>query len=242
MNIKQLVVIGSAFALTACIDGVFGSIEIADGTKNASASQTVNGSIRVGNDVTVTSGTFRTVNGSATIGNDSVVPGIATVNGAIRIGTNSQTGPLATVNGGIRVGAGSVVQGAVESVNGAVELSEGSRVEGSIAAVNGRLRLDSAHVTGAVENFNGGMEITGATVIEGNLRVVHSESMVITIDLEDEIPRIVIGPEVTIQGDLIFEREVELIIYRGAEVGEIQGAEPEWMDAEVKVETESGEV
>lgn len=239
MNIKQLIVLGSAFALTACIEGVFEPIEIADGTKGASAAQTVNGSIRVGNDVTVTSGTFRTVNGSATVGNGSEVPGIATVNGSIRIGMDSRTGPLATVNGGITVGEGSVVAGAVESVNGPVVLADGARVEGSVAAVNGPLRLDSAHVTGAVENFHGGMELTGMTVIEGNLRVVRSQGINISMD---DTPEIVIGPEVTIMGRLIFEREVRLIIHRGAQVGEIEGATPEWVDPEVKVDTESGEV
>lgn len=239
MNIKQLIVLGSAFALTACIEGVFDPIEIADGTKGATASQTVNGSIRVGNDVTVTSGTFRTVNGSATVGNGSVVPGIATVNGSIRIGEGSTTGALATVNGGVTLGAGSVVEGSIESVNGAIAVEAGGRVEGSVVAVNGQLRLHSAQITGNAENHNGGMHLSGMTVVEGNLRVVRSQGINITME---EIPRVEIGPEVTVMGRLTFERNVQLIIHRGATVGEIEGATPEWVEVEVKVETESGEV
>lgn len=239
MNIKQLIVLGSAFALTACIEGVFESIEIPDGTKNASASQTVNGSIRVGNDVTVTSGTFRTVNGSATIGNDTEVPGIATVNGSIRVGSNSRTGPLATVNGGVTLGDGSVVAGSIESVNGVIAVEEGGRVEGSVVAVNGQLRLHSAHITGNVENYNGGMHLSGMTVVEGDLRVVRSQGINITME---EIPRVEIGPEVTIMGRLTFERNVQLFIHRGAEVGDIEGATPQWIETEIKVETESDEV
>jgi hypothetical protein len=236
---KRLILLCSAFALTACIEGVFDPIEIADGTKGASASQTVNGSIRVGNDVTVTSGTFRTVNGSATVGNGSVVPGIATVNGSIRIGMDSRTGALATVNGGVTLGEGSVAEGDVESVNGPIVLADGARVEGSARAVNGPLRLDSAHVTGDIQNHNGGMELRGMTVVEGDLAVRRSQGINITMD---EIPRVVIGPDVTVMGRLIFERDVQLIIHRGAQVGDIQGATPEWIEPELKDEVESGEV
>lgn len=227
-----------SLSLAACGGSMFESIEIADGTQNAAASHTINGGIRVGNDVTVTSGTFRTVNGAATVGDRSVVPDISTVNGAIRIGEDSRAGSLATVNGAVVLRSRAAVDGDIETVNGGVTLDEGAGVSGSIRAVNGGIRLDSAHVGGDVENHNGGIRVQGASVIEGGLTVRRSRG--INVDAGD-IPEVRIDADARIAGTLRFERPVRLVIHRGAEVGAIEGATPEWVEPEEAAAEEPAE-
>ena len=215
-----------ALALAACDASVNRSIDIPDGTKDAAGASTVNGSIRVGDDVTVTSGVFRSVNGSARIGSRSTVPEVTLVNGPIAVGDDSRTGPLRTVNGDVTVGASTQVNDGIECVNGAVSLAQGATVEGGVTTVNGRITLDGATVNGNIENVQGGMTLTGQAVVNGDLTVHKPSGMSTT----DTVPVIAIGPEARVTGTLTFEREVSLQLHRSAQVGEIIGATPEFVD------------
>ncbi len=223
---RVILALVAAVSLAACDASVNEPVVVEDGTKDAAGRSTVNGSIRVGDDVTVTSGSFRSVNGSARIGSRSVVPSVTLVNGPITVGDESETGSLATVNGDIQVGSGTRVNDGIESVNGAVSLLAGAAVDGGIMTVNGRITLDGATVTGDVENVNGGMTLSGAAIINGNLAVRRPRG----VNTEDQVPVIAIGPEATITGSLTFERKVDLQLSRSAKVGEIIGATPEYID------------
>ena len=216
----------TVLVLAACDASVNRSIDIPDGTKDASGASTVNGSIRVGDDVTVTSGSFRSVNGSARIGSRTTVPEVTLVNGPITVGEDSRTGPLRTVNGAITIGASTRVTDGIEAVNGAVSLATGATVDGGVRTVNGRITIDGATVNGDVRNVQGGMTLTGQAVVNGNL-LVHRPSGMVS---EDDVPVIKIGPEARVTGTLTFEREVSLQLHRSAEVGEIVGATPEFID------------
>jgi hypothetical protein len=45
------------------------------------------------------------------------------------------------------------------------------------------------------------------------------------------IPRVVIGPDATVQGELRFEREVELFVHPSARIGPVVGAKAQsWTD------------
>ena len=45
------------------------------------------------------------------------------------------------------------------------------------------------------------------------------------------IPRVVIGPNATVQGELRFEREVELFVHPSAKIGPVVGAKAQsWTD------------
>lgn len=226
-QLRQLATLGLvALALAACDASVNRSIDVPDGTQDAEGKSTVNGAIRVGDDVTVTSGSFRSVNGSARIGSRSTVPSVTLVNGPISVGDDSRTGPLRTVNGDVAVGEGTQVDEGIESVNGDVTLGAGAAVEGSVTTVNGRITLDGATVNGDLENVQGGMTLTGQAVVNGDLTVRRPKGM----QVNDSVPVIAIGAEARVTGTLTFEREVKLQIHRGAQVGEIVGATPEYVD------------
>ncbi len=108
------------------------SVRIADGAESSGASS-VNGSITVGDNATVT-GRLSTVNGAIRVGKDSSIEDASTVNGSLRISNNTKSEDLETVNGGIKIGEQVVVDGEVAAVNGKISLDTGS----SVAKVGGR--------------------------------------------------------------------------------------------------------
>ncbi len=179
-----------------------------------------------------------TVNGSIDVGSDAVVTGgLETVNGSIRIESNAQVENVETVNGRIRLAAG-VTAGEVESVNGSVSLDRDASA-GSVSVVNGKIRLDAgARVARDLGNVNGEIEIRGAE-IGGDLSTVNGD---VTLDdsarLRGDLvvekprgfnwdagrdPRVIVGPGVRIDGEIVLEREVELFISDSAEVGGVTG-------------------
>lgn len=224
-----------ALVLAGCDGSINAPVVIEDGTRDATASQTVNGRIRVGDDVTVTSGSFRSVNGSATVGARSVVPSISVVNGSIRIGEDTRTGELSTVNGSVTLAARAHVSEDINTVNGAVTVAKGGEVAGLVTAVNGRITVEDAVVHGGIENVNGGIRLLGATVVHGDVIVRKPRG----VSLREQRPEILIEAGVRVDGRLEFERPVVLRIHRDAQVGEIVGAEPEYFgDGETEADAE----
>ncbi|MCA1798950.1 MAG: hypothetical protein LC632_05680 [Xanthomonadaceae bacterium] len=213
-----------ALVLAGCNGSINSPVVIEDGTRDATASQTVNGRIRVGDDVTVTSGSFRSVNGSATVGARSVVPSISVVNGSIRIGEETRTGELSTVNGSVILASRVHVGADINTVNGAVTVAEGGEIAGLVSAVNGRITVQDAVVHGGIQNVNGGIRLLGATLVHGDVVVRRPRG----VSLREERPEVLIERGVRVEGRLEFERPVKLRIHREAQVGEIIGAEPEY--------------
>lgn len=185
------------------------------------------------------SGGHSTVNGSIDVGSEAVVNGgLETVNGSIRIESNARVGDVQTVNGRIRLASG-VSAADVESVNGTISLDEQATAD-SVSVVNGKVRLQpGAQVARDVGNVNGELEITGAE-IGGNLSTVNGDvTLTENARLRGNLvveepggfnwndrkrqPRIVVGPGVRVDGEIVLEREVELYISESAEVGGVTG-------------------
>ena len=103
---------GSAYAQQD-ISKVNGSITAESG-QTVGELQTVNGSIRLGRDVTV-NGSIETVNGSIFVDRGGKVRNnVETVNGAIGLVATQLGGGIQTVNGDITVGIESVVKGGIK--------------------------------------------------------------------------------------------------------------------------------
>lgn len=209
-------------ALTACI-GVNSSINVADGETVDGNRSTVNGSINVGREARV-NGDLETVNGSANIGPGSHVGDVETVNGRIEIADDAAADSLETVNGQITIGSGVEITGDVEAVNGKVAIGPGSRVAGAVESVNGRITLEGADVS-SLANNNGGMELADGARVRGDLRVGK-----VRRGKENDRPEIIIGRDCVVEGRLVFERPVVLRVHRSAQIGEIEGAEPEYFE------------
>lgn len=196
------------------------SITIDAGSESDGASS-VNGSITVGEDATVT-GDVDTVNGKIRVGDNARIEDADTVNGSVSLGDNVTADSLETVNGSIKVGEGGRIGGNIGAVNGGIRLAEGSVASGSIGNVNGTIDLQGSEVGGDIETVNGDVYLL-ATTVKGDLRVEKPNSWWSSSRSKNKKPEIVIGPGSVVEGSIVLEREVELYISDSAEVGGVEG-------------------
>lgn len=163
-------------------------------------------------------GDVESVNGSIQIGDDAIIESAETVNGSVRIGANGQAESLETVNGSITVGAKTVVADGIETVNGAITLAEDAASLDKIETVNGRIELGARAQAGAgIELVNGGVELKDAARVTGNI-TVRKPGGFGWFNGNNKPPRVILGPNAVVNGDLVFEREVELYMHTTAKV------------------------
>lgn len=210
-----LALVSGANALTINKSITIGAGEVTDGQS------TINGSISVGDGAKI-DGSLDTVNGSIRVGNEVSASDIETVNGSIKAGTKLNARNVETVNGAIHLGAGSNIDGDVETVNGLIQLAKGTTVARAVSTVNGALEFDGSRVSGDVSTVNGGVTLENGAVIEGSLTVKKPGGL-FNKNRDRKKPKIVIGPGSKVVGGIILEREVELFISDKAEVGGVSG-------------------
>jgi hypothetical protein len=169
-------------------------------------------------------GAVATVNGSIDVDSNAAITSAKTVNGGVHLGDHAAGTSLASVNGAISLGAGAHVSDSVSSVNGELTLGEGAEVAGALSNVNGQITLTGAHVAGGIRTINGSMSITGSSHVEGGILVKQPSGLV--SETSRDVPRIVIGPGATVQGELRFERPVQLYVSDKATIGTVTGATP----------------
>jgi hypothetical protein len=191
-----------------------------DVTATASGANAVNGSITV--PAGLQTGTVDTVNGSIHIGDNASVGTASTVNGSISLGVKASADSVTTVNGGIHMDTGARVQRNATTVNGGFSLKDGSEITDVLSNVNGSIALHHAHVGGGIRSVDGNVEVLEGSHIEGG--IVFKKSTGWFSMVFGSTPRVVIGPGSTVDGELRFEREVELYVSDKATVGPIVGA------------------
>lgn len=214
-RILALLIMVAATA-AGCGEGVNGNV-----TATAAGGTTVNGSVHV--PAGLHSGTVSTVNGSIHIDDNATVAGASTVNGSIHMGAHATADSLSTVNGGITLGDGARVAQSVTTVNGGMKLQSGAEVGGGVRNVNGSIVLTAAHVGGGLRTVDGDIDVVGGSHVEGGILVEKGSGW---FHLNPRTPRILIGPGAVVQGDLRFERQVQLYVSDKATVGPITGATP----------------
>ena len=203
---------------TACALTLLASLP-ACGDSNDDATQKINGDIHAVAGKTY--GAVDSVNGAIHIDDNAAVASATTVNGDIHVGAHASAGSLKTVNGEITLGSGAHVTGSITSVNGELKLHDGADVAKGLTNVNGEITVASAHVAGGIRTVNGNITLSGNTQVEGGI-VVEKPSGV--INFNGKPPRVVIGPGVTVDGELRFERPVTLYVSDKATIGPVSGA------------------
>ena len=216
-TVGLLVLMMSVPALGASINK---SVKIAAGEESGGATS-VNGSITVGADATVT-GNLKTVNGSIRIDDGASIEEAATVNGGVRLAAGVRAESLTTVNGSINVGENGDISDEVGAVNGRISLGKGTRVADDVGNVNGQIGLAGAEVGGNVTTVNGDIELSDGAVVKGDV-VVEKPSNWSWGKEKSRKPRIVIGPGSRVEGEIRLDRKVELFISESAEVGGVSG-------------------
>ena len=188
----------------------------------------VNGSIQT--QAGTTYGDLETVNGSIQLASGVQANSVETVNGSVRTEDNVRAHSIETVNGAIRGGRNLVLTHGLDTVNGGIYVDRGSRIGGNIETVNGSIGLVAAELGGDIETVNGDITVGIDSVVKGGIKV-NRPSFGISLTAPRK-PRIVIGPNAVVEGPLVFEREVVLLVHDSAKIGPVTGATPQRFDSE----------
>lgn len=210
----------AVLALSGCIS-INSDVVVADG-ETVDGISSVNGSVQVGV-ASIVDGDISTVNGSVSTSERSQTGNIETVNGKLGIGPESITGDLMTFNGAIEVAERVIVEGDIQAVNGRVTIGQGTQVSGEVSAINEQLLIRGAEVA-SLNNVRGGMILESGTVVNGELRIRkprRGNPDPVTVEIH---------ANVRVAGPLVFERETTLRVHEGAEIGKVEGAEPEYFN------------
>lgn len=217
-----LLIITLSFSLTAC-GGFLGSKSVADNTQSPNKDfDTVNGSIKVGHDAHV--GDLSTVNGSVKVATNSQVGEASTVNGSVVFESGVIAGAAETVNGSIKLGENCKIEGSVETVNGSVKASSGCYIGGDFETVNGKLKAINTQIHGSVKAVNGVILLLDGTIVHDDIIIKKNKSFFGNSNKKK--PKIVLGKDVVVKGDLQFGRPVLLYIHDSVDVDtDIENAE-----------------
>jgi len=214
--------------LTGCVNADDSHTHGGDKDANSNSpangtTHTVNGAIRVR--AGEKKDDLSTVNGSIHIEDNAAVAGAETVNGAIDIGAHATAESAHTVNGSITLGDGASVSHSISAVNGTLTLHSGADTAGAATNVNGKIVLQAAHVGGGINTVNGDIDIGANSRVEGGIVVQKEHDTFWFIHWgTSHSPRIVIGPGAVVQGNLRFDRQVQLYVSDQASIGPVSGA------------------
>ena len=184
----------------------------------------VNGSITA--EAGQTYGDLDTVNGSIRLQDQARTGNVETVNGSVRAGDGIQSRNLGTVNGSIRIGTDARVQGNVETVNGSIFIDNKGTVDGNVKTVSGSIGLVGVTLSGSIATVNGDIPAGAGTHVGGVARVGKPATNWFPVVVGKRLPRVIIGPGSSVDGELVFEREVLLYVHDSARIGKVTGATP----------------
>ena len=181
----------------------------------------VNGSIETS--VGGSYGDLETVNGAVKVAERVQAGAASTVNGGINIGDGARLESVETVNGSIRLGRDVQIAGSIEAVNGSVFVDHGSTIGRDVETVNGAIGLVGTRLGGGIKTVNGNITVGIGSQVHGGITVSRPRGWFSGVPKRR--PRIVIGPNASVDGKLVFEREVDLYVHSSARIGPVSGAE-----------------
>ena len=169
-------------------------------------------------------GDLSTVNGGIDLERGAQAEDVETVNGGIEAGDDVSARSVSTVNGGIRFGQRARIDGDVETVNGGIFIDRGGNVRSDVSTVNGAIGLVDTDLGGGIETVNGDITVGVGSHVKGGIRVEKPTGNWGFRMGKPKIPKIVIGPDAVVEGNLVFERDVILYVHQSARVGSVSGA------------------
>lgn len=195
-----------------------GCVVYTGGAKHGSSVSGIMGNINI--DPNSEQGNLSMVNGSIHVGHHSQVKRVNTVNGSIEFESNVKVRQAETVNGDIVAGEYLYADGDVTTVNGNIELGAHAVIQGNVTTVNGDINLEYAQVEADLVNVNGDMQLTGATQVKGDVIYRKPSSSWFNSEHKKN-PKLFSGPQVSIEGNIILERPVELNLAPGVLKGRV---------------------
>jgi predicted acyltransferase (DUF342 family) len=180
----------------------------------------VNGSVRAAAGESYDS--VSTVNGDVRLEQGANVDEAKTVNGTITLDGDARTGEVTTVNGSLEIGEGASVARTASTVNGDVTLARRARVGGDVSTVSGEIEIHGAEVVGTLKSVNGDIELSEGARVLGGIHVKKNKGVSWGWG-NDDPPRVRICSTCVVEGELRFDRPVELRVEPGAKIGKVIG-------------------
>lgn len=168
--------------------------------------------------------TLSTVNGAVHVGSGVTANEAKTVNGHIEIENDAKVGNASTVNGSLRIGEGVTIEHEASTVNGSLSLAKRAHVGGDVSTVSGAIDLEGAEVGGSLTTRNGNIDLTEGAHVRGNIVVKKKNDSGWNWG-KDEPLKVHICSTCVVDGELRFERAVELRVDTGARIGKVIGNE-----------------
>jgi len=167
--------------------------------------------------------TLSTVNGAIHVGSGVTANEAKTVNGHIEIENDAKVGTASTVNGSLRIGEGATIEHEASTVNGGLSLAKRVHVGGDVSTVSGGIELEGADVGGSLTTRNGNIELSDGAHVHGNIHVKKKDDSGWNWGGKDEPLKVHICSTCVVDGELRFERPVELRVDEGAKIGKVIG-------------------
>lgn len=155
-------------------------------------------------------GDISSVNGNVEISDNAGADDVSIVNGNLEMESHVRVSGIDIVNGDISATSHLTVTHDIESVNGDIQIPEHSNIGGDIESVNGDISIVQSHIGSDIETVNGDITLTKNTHITGD--IVYRESESSWIKMSDDKPTLIIDASVSVDGDIILERPVNLEI------------------------------
>jgi DUF4097 and DUF4098 domain-containing protein YvlB len=165
----------------------------------------------------------KTVNGDVTVRTGATVESAHTVNGDIELERDAKAGSVGTVNGELDIGAGATVAREASTVNGSVKMAKRTRVGGAVSTVSGEIELNGAEVGGTLTTVNGDIDLTDGAHVRGGILVKKPNRDSGWNNGHEDPVKVHICATCVVEGDLRFERLVELRVDNGAKIGKVIG-------------------
>jgi DUF4097 and DUF4098 domain-containing protein YvlB len=162
------------------------------------------------------------VNGSIHVGSGVTAERAKTVNGEIEVDNNAKIGEVSTVNGELEIGNDVVIARNASTVNGSVQLGKSTRVGGDVSTVSGEIEIRGAEVGGLVSTRNGDIDLTDGAHVRGGIHVKTKNDDGWRFG-NDEPLKVHVCSTCVVDGELRFDRPVELRVDSGARIGRVIG-------------------
>ena len=171
-----------------------------------------------------TYGTLSTVNGEVHVGRGAIADHAKTVNGEITVEANAKLGEVNTVNGSVEIGDDVTIERTASTVNGSVQIGRRSHVGGDVSTVSGEIELKGAEVGGNLTTRNGDIDLSDGARVRGGILIKKSndDNWGWKKD-KDNLLHVHICSTCVVDGELRFERPVELRVDPGAKIGQVIG-------------------
>jgi hypothetical protein len=180
----------------------------------------VNSSVRAADGQTYEK--LSTVNGDVRVGRGASAQEARTVNGSISLESDARVGEVSTVNGSVGIAEGVAIERAAQTVNGDVEMRRRSLVGGDVVTVSGDIEIEGAEVGGQLRTVNGDIDLTDGATVRGGILVKKNRGWNWGGKNDDPI-KVNICATCVVDGELRFERPVELRVEKGARIGNVVG-------------------